>query len=172
MVQPNIQRVTVPTFASGLPDSGTAFQIVLVWERGKQKKLSFFYQALLKIESKQMSVLTHTAPETAVRCTDTDRCVRLAPVLDQDYNSPSITPSISRKEYFFFLNIRLGKIIKHLSTYMLGNLVHSMNTVVVCSQFSTTFFSPVSCVICCLAIPKHIFMMSFYSIQITICLFH
>lgn len=61
----------------------------------RQTKKLVFSQALLKIESKQMSLLTCTALETAVRCTDTDRCLRLASVLDQDYNSLTISPTFS-----------------------------------------------------------------------------
>lgn len=49
---------------------------------------------------------------------------------------------------FFFFTIRLWKIIKHLSTHNPCHLVNNMNTMKVCSQFSITFFSLVSPVIC------------------------
>lgn len=58
----------------------------------------------------------------------------------------------------------------HLHAGPLGEIINTGNGLF--SVFHHFLFPNLLCNLLCLAISKHIFIMSFYSIQITICLFH
>lgn len=167
ITQSNIQRVTVLAFAPGLPES--LAQISNCISLAIEANNFFSPQAMLKRESKQMSLLIHTAPRTATRYTDT----AWPPCLDKPL-FPYLSPQhFQDRTKCLFLNIRLWKIIKHLPTCMLVHLVN--NTKSGGGLFSVFHHLPSPNLLhnlLCLAISKHIFIMYFYSIQIAICLFH
>lgn len=129
-------------------------------------------QVMLKIESKQMSLLIHTAPTAAMRCTGTAWPPCFIKTLISCLSPPTFS---AEKKWLFwlFLKIRLWKIIKYLPTCTLIHSVNNMNTGNgLFSVFHHFLFPNLLYNLLCLAISKHIFIMSFHSIQITICLFH